>query len=214
MSDPNDWTYYGFCELLSNIKLLRERLKATPKSYLPALREKIYHKSAHASRAAGRNLLPYLRLLMPELDKERKYGIKESKMASLVVRELGVSERSATGLKLAGWKQTMSGSGGRALAGDLPGIVRDVLSTEERASTLSVVIRAREQGHEKPLEAHGSWTLADINSWLARVATVRSDASKVNLDDGEAAAAKASEAAASGGGSGGGRGGFRGYCRR
>ena len=45
MTDPNTWSYHGFCERLSAIKALRGKVKSSPQTFYAELQRKIFSAS-------------------------------------------------------------------------------------------------------------------------------------------------------------------------
>lgn len=53
----------------------------------------------------GESLFPYMRLLLPELDRERQtYGLKAATIAKLLIECLGLESRHSDARKLLDWR--------------------------------------------------------------------------------------------------------------
>jgi hypothetical protein len=57
----------------------------------------------------GESLYPYMRLLLPELDRERStYGLKATSIARIVIECLGLETRHSDARKLLDWRVRLS----------------------------------------------------------------------------------------------------------
>ncbi|OQS05575.1 DNA ligase [Thraustotheca clavata] len=94
---------------------------------------------------AGASLYPLLRLILPHLDRERTYKLKEKKLAALYVELLGLSPTSADGKKLLHWTD--------------PTIV-----TSRAVGDFSMVLQEVMQYRSKPKASN--MTIQDVNQLL------------------------------------------------
>ena len=99
------------------------------------------------------NLLPLLRLLMPQGDKARPtYGVREANIAELYISALALDPHSSTAQRLKRWKQPqppLPGHSSAPLSGDFATVLRDVLAA-----------------YEQVREGDSQWTLDDVNGEL------------------------------------------------
>jgi ATP-dependent DNA ligase len=164
------------------------------------------------ARLRGESLYPVLRLLLPVSDADRnKYGLQEAKLVQLLHGALGVRPDSADGARIRDWKKTASadGRGSRdAVQADLPGVLRDVLSSPARAHAALAVVRLPKNAGLPVSEVVGEWTVRDVNDWLDEVRKVFVGGGRDNVR-GEEAVKLAGGGGGGGSGSGGGGGGRR-----
>lgn len=84
--------FIDFCKLLDRIKYSRKQNEKENnlKKFLGELRSKIQNDSS-----LDKNLYQVMRLLLPKLERERgPYGLKEAAMAKIIIRALGLSNKS------------------------------------------------------------------------------------------------------------------------
>ena len=96
-----------------------------------------------------RNFYPVLRLMTPESDLKRVFGIKERTLASIVLDAYGLSETSADGKRLLRWREG---------EGDLPAIIYSLVLA--RSTTKS------------------RWNLKNINTFLDELAEAKGTSEK------------------------------------
>ncbi|BFZ54072.1 DNA ligase (ATP) [Savitreella phatthalungensis] len=112
---------------------------------------------AHWRKHVGQDIFPAFRLLMPDRDRERSmYKIKETSLAKLFIKILGLSPQSEDAQSIEKWK--VPGVSSRASAGDFPGRLEEV-----------VLKRA---ARTEP----GSLTVQDVNERLDRLSESSKDA--------------------------------------
>jgi len=95
---------------------------------------------------------PIMRLMLPSLDKERRYGMKEANMAKAYVEVMSLATtRDTAGYSLIHWKEM--GASKTKVAGDFPSVLESVL--KDRTS----------------LE-YGTVTVKQINDWLDQLSAM------------------------------------------
>jgi len=90
-----------------------------------------------AYTARTRNFYPVLRLMTPESDLKRVFGIKEQSLASIILYAYGLSETSEDGRKLLKWREG---------EGNLPAVIYSLVLARSTAKS--------------------RWTLYDVNRFL------------------------------------------------
>lgn len=99
-----------------------------------------------------RNFYPVLRLMAPECDFERVYGIKERTLATMITQIYGIPKASADGKRLLKWREG---------EGDLPSVIHSVVLSRTTAKSV--------------------WTLKDVNTFLDELSDAKGTDAKVSI---------------------------------
>ena len=103
--------WLSFCQFLETLcSAKRGDKQRLLRDFLASYRRNL---ATHKQRnpLAEDSILPVLRLLLPSLDKDRIYGIKEKRLADLYVKVLGISKTSPDAEVLTKWKTAGGGLG-------------------------------------------------------------------------------------------------------
>ncbi|KDO23955.1 hypothetical protein SPRG_10651 [Saprolegnia parasitica CBS 223.65] len=118
----------SFCALL-------ERVASTTKS--EAKLKLIFSTELRAACGDG-SVYPLLRLLLPHLDRDRTYKLKEKKLAALYVELLGISASSGDGKKLLHWTDPTIVT--TRAVGDFSSVLEEVMQYRAKPCDASVTI--------------------------------------------------------------------------
>ncbi len=111
-------------------------------------KEEIFSHFYHNWRTAHPNasFFPFMRLVLPGLDKGRTYGMKEANMAKAYAEVMSLATtRGAAGFALVHWKET--GASKTKVAGDFPSVLYGVLQ-------------------DRTALEYGTITVKQVNDWL------------------------------------------------
>jgi len=101
-------------------------------------RKVLLHKLVDQYVGLTKNYYPILRLMSPEADLKRVYGIREKTLATIILETYSISEKSEDGKRLLKWKEG---------EGNLPAIIYSLALARSTAKS--------------------RWTLQDVNTFLA-----------------------------------------------
>jgi DNA ligase-4 len=118
----------------------------------PKHRKLILEKWISAYRSKTKNYFPVIRLLAPECDLDRVYGIKERTLANLILDVYNISKQGSDGKRLLHWREG---------EGDLPSVIYSL-------------ILARSTSDNK-------WFLSDVNHFLDKLSETKSYAEKLTI---------------------------------
>lgn len=124
------------CNVLESVKKTKGNDKKRRKLLPPALKRRIGKESSY----------PLLRLIVPELDRERvTYGVKVATLVKLYCECLGFSEKNASAIRIRNWKDPTKQKGAyrTSVAGDFPRLIEEELSSRSgMCSTLHRLMQA------------------------------------------------------------------------
>jgi DNA ligase-4 len=129
--------FAAFCRVLTNVA---KASKSDTKLNLV-----FSDKLRQSMGATSSSIYPFLRLLLPHLDRERTYKLKEKTIAKMYVEILGLSDKSSDGKKLLNWTDPTIVT--TAAVGDFPQV-------------LELVMKSRST------QKDSIWTLGDVNAIL------------------------------------------------
>ncbi|XP_002166379.2 DNA ligase 4 isoform X1 [Hydra vulgaris] len=128
----------------------KEKKQDIFKKFFSRWREK--HKQLHGEEKTSDSLYPVIRIILPHLDKDRSYGLKEIFLAKYYIEVLNISKKSTDGINLLRYKTPKLGKQG---AGDFASVVYAALKN-----------RCPDKGR---------FTIADVNECLDIIASANSE---------------------------------------
>lgn len=140
-----------------------EQLERTPKS---DAKLNILFSDTLRQQLQGGDLYPLLRLVLPQLDRERTYNLKEKKIAKLYIAILGMASESRDAQKLEYFTDPKIVASNAV--GDFAAVLYDVLKYRSLAS------------HSK----HNTLTIGDVNALLDELVKAESSKKPKQTEDG------------------------------